>query len=70
MDGEEEKTEETMGRPKKGVILQFFGCVLLSLGLLNTMLTLKASLEPHWFNYALLGSGAVFLSIGVWRSRT
>lgn len=69
MGHDEDKTDATADQPKKGAILQFLGCVLLSLGILNTLLTLKASLEPNWFNYALIGSGAVVLSMGIWRSR-
>ncbi|MBI5643415.1 MAG: hypothetical protein HY954_08075 [Deltaproteobacteria bacterium] len=54
---------------KKGAGKQFFGCVLLGLGLLNTLLTLKAGLSPDIFNYALMISGAVFLSAGIWQGR-
>lgn len=61
-------TEKTV-KPKKGVKKQFFGVVLISLGLLNTMLTMKASLEPDWFNYMLVVFGAAFLAVGAWQSR-
>jgi len=54
---------------RKGAGLQFFGCVLLSLGLLNTMLTIKAALAPELFNYLIIVSGALLLAAGVWQSR-
>lgn len=60
---------ETAPKPKKGAGKQFFGVVLLSLGLLNSMLTLKAGLEPDWFIYLLMGGGAAFLATGIWQSR-
>ena len=55
-------------KPKKGIIKQFLGVVLLSIGLLNAMLTLKGALEPDWFNYVLMGLGAALLAGGVWQS--
>lgn len=62
-------TDKTVEKPKKGVIKQFLGCVLLSLGLLNTMLTLKAGIAPDLFNYFLIISGSVSLGAGLWQSR-
>ncbi len=53
----------------KGAGKQFFGCVLLSLGLLNTMLTIKGGLEPDFFNYLLVVSGALLLGTGIWQGR-
>lgn len=61
-------TEKTL-KTNKGVITRFFGVVLLSLGLLNTMLTMKGNLEPDWFNYLLILAGAVFMIAGVLKSR-
>lgn len=52
-----------------GVAVQLLGVTLLSLGLLNAMLTLKAGLEPDWFNYILAVSGTVLLISGIWQSR-
>ena len=49
--------------------MQFFGCVLLSLGLLNTMLTIKGGLEPDLFNYLMVISGSLLLATGVWQAR-
>ncbi len=68
---EEEKKTDTgkIVRSKRGVILQLFGVVLFSLGLLNTMLTLKGGLEPDRFNYILIILGGVFIASGVWQSR-
>lgn len=68
---EEDKKADTgkTARSRKGVILQLFGVVLFSLGLLNTMLTLKGGLEPDRFNYILIILGVVFIASGVWQSR-
>jgi hypothetical protein len=55
--------------PRRGVVKQFFGCVLLSLGLLDLMLTLKSGIEADWFIYLLLSAGAGLLSVGVWQYR-
>lgn len=55
-------------KSKKGVIPRLFGVVLFSLGILNTMLTLKGGIEPDWFNYVLMGLGSAFLAVGVWLS--
>ena len=54
---------------RKGAGMQFFGCVLLSLGLLNTMLSIKGGLAPALFNYLLVVSGSLLLAAGVWQSR-
>lgn len=62
-------TDKTETKPGKGVIKQFLGCVLLSLGLLNTMLTLKAGIAPDLFNYLLIISGSVSLGTGLWQAR-
>lgn len=61
--------EKTASREGKGVIKQLLGVVFLSLGFLNSMLTLKGGLEPDRFNFALLGIGAVLLAIGAWQGR-
>ncbi|MFQ5735579.1 MAG: hypothetical protein ACE5GY_01805 [Thermodesulfobacteriota bacterium] len=62
-------TEKEGTTRKKGAGKQFFGCVLLSLGLLNTMLTIKGGLEPDFFNYLLMLSGILFLATGIWQAR-
>ncbi len=56
-------------RTPRGVKKQFFGVVLLSLGLLNTMLSLKTGIEPDVFNYFLVLAGAIILSVGIWQAR-
>jgi hypothetical protein len=56
MDREETRTSKEAVRPGKGAIKQFIGCVLLFLGGLNTMLTLKGAMEPDPFNYFLMVS--------------
>ncbi len=57
-------------RTPRGVKKQFFGVVLISLGLLNTMLSMKAGIAPDNFNYFLVLAGAVFLSVGIWQGRS
>jgi hypothetical protein len=49
-----------------GALKQFFGCVLLSLGLLNTMLAFKAGLGQDFFNFLLIFSGVLIIAMGVW----
>ena len=61
--------EKTGTKRRKGAGMQFFGCVLLSLGLLNTMLTIKGGLEPDLFNYLMVVSGSLLLAAGVWQAR-
>ncbi len=56
-------------KPRRGVKKQFFGSVLVSLGLLNTMLSLKVGIEPDWFNYVLIIAGLVVLFVGIWQGR-
>ncbi len=67
----EEKNTDTGKRARhgKGAIPQFFGVVLFSLGLLNTMLTMKGGIEPDRFNYILIILGGVFIGSGAWLSR-
>lgn len=67
MQTDDARAEKRGGRA--GALKQFFGCVLFFLGLLNTMLTFKGGLETDPFNYLLMLSGALILSIGVWQSR-
>jgi len=65
-----ETGSEKTGKSPIGVMAQFLGVVFFSLGLLNTMLTMKGGLEPDIFNYILIILGAVFIGAGVWRSRS
>lgn len=62
---EMEKRRGGGGRRAAGAAGQVLGVGLLSLGLLNSMLTMKAGLSPEAFNYALLASGAVLLAFGL-----
>lgn len=57
-----------MEEKKKGVKSRMFGCVLLGLGILNTMLSMKGGLAPGLFEFTLILSGAVLLASGVFRS--
>lgn len=54
---------------KKGSMLQFAGCVLLSLGLLNILFALKSGSPADYFYFAISGLGAASLGAGLWRSR-
>ncbi|MBI5901991.1 MAG: hypothetical protein HZB84_00700 [Deltaproteobacteria bacterium] len=56
-------------KPRKGIKRQFLGCVVLFLGVLNTMLTLKGGLPPDIFNYMLIMIGAGILGSGILASR-
>ncbi|MBI5492054.1 MAG: hypothetical protein HY893_03885 [Deltaproteobacteria bacterium] len=53
---------------KKGVKSRMFGCVLLGLGILNTMLSLKGGLAPGLFDFSLILSGSILLISGVFRA--
>jgi hypothetical protein len=55
---------------RKGPLLQFAGCVLLSLGLLNILLALKSGSTPDIFFYAISAIGGASLLTGLWRSRS
>lgn len=63
----EEKTMRKLR--KKGSMLQFGGCVLLSLGLLNILLALKSGSGVDSFYFAISAVGAVSLAAGLWRAR-
>ncbi|MBI1913095.1 MAG: hypothetical protein HYS21_14000 [Deltaproteobacteria bacterium] len=62
--------KESEFKPKKGIKRQFFGCVLLSLGFLNTLLSVRAGVEPGWFNYLMIIFGSIFLGTGIWQARS
>lgn len=51
-------------------MLQFAGCVLLSLGLLNILLSLKSGNTPDAFSYAVSTIGAASLLTGLWSARS
>ncbi len=57
-----------MAAKKKGVKSRMLGCVLLGLGILNTMLSLKGGLSPGLFDFSLILSGSILLTSGVFRS--
>ena len=61
---------EQKDRKTKGVKRLILGLVLLSLGLLNSMLALKAGLKLDAFNLAILSLGAVGLLSGLLAKRT
>gem|GEM_PF-6405988 len=59
-----------MATRKKKPMLQFAGCVLLSLGLLNILLSLKSGNTPDAFSYAVSALGAVSLLAGLRSARS
>lgn len=61
MTAEKEKIE----KPRKGAALQVIGCVLLFLGLLNTMLSMKGGTEADYLNYIFIICGSVMLLSGI-----
>lgn len=54
---------------KKGVKRQFSGTVLLSLGALNFMLSMKAGLPFDAFNAVLITAGVALLASGIVASK-
>lgn len=59
-------------KPKRGAGRQFFGCVLLSLAILNGALAVKggaADGNGHAFIYLLAAAGIAFLISGLAASR-
>ena len=56
-------------KPKRGAGRQFFGCVLLSLAILNGALAVKGGAAPDAFIYLLAAAGAAFLISGLAASR-
>lgn len=61
--------DKTPKMQKKGSLLKFGGCVLLSLGLLNVLLALKSGSPADHFYFAISAMGAASLGAGLWRSR-
>lgn len=59
-------TEKSEG--KKGAVLQAIGCVLLFLGLLNTLLSVKGGFETNYLNPVFMLTGALALIAGIHRS--
>lgn len=56
-------------KPKRGAGRQFFGCVLLSLAILNGALAAKSGAAPDAFVYLFATAGATFLISGLAASR-
>lgn len=59
--------ENTVGRGHRGVKSRIFGVVLISLGALNSMLTMKGGFKPDPFNYLLIIAGVLFVLTGILR---
>lgn len=56
-------------RPKRGVDLRAFGSILVFLGIINIMFSLKAGIEVQGFYIILIAAGAILFAIGLWISR-
>lgn len=56
-------------RPKRGVGLRAFGSVLVFLGMINIMFSLKAGIEVQGFYIVMIGAGAILFAIGLWMNR-
>jgi len=57
-------------RPVRGIKRKILGISLLSVGLLNTMLTLKAGTTPDGFNYIVVGAGLLIFFSGLLRKQS
>jgi dipeptide/tripeptide permease len=49
--------------------IEFFGAVILILGVLNMMLTLRGGLTADPLNYILIGLGIIMVTIGILKRR-
>lgn len=49
--------------------VEFFGAVILILGLLNTMLTLRGGLASDPLNYIFIGVGIIMITLGLFKRR-
>lgn len=56
-------------RPKRAVGLRVFGSILVFLGMLNIMFSLKAGIEIQGFYIIMMAAGAILFAIGLWRNR-
>lgn len=54
-------------RPVRGIKRKVLGVSLLSVGLLNTMLTLKSGIMPDGFNYVIITAGLLLFCSGLAR---
>ena len=55
--------------PKKGAPAKFIGAALVSLGLLNTLLTVRANESPDTLYIVMAVVGALLIAAGTWRAR-
>lgn len=55
------------GNRPRGIKRKIFGASLLSVGLLNSMLTLKSGIAPDAFNYLIVVGGVIVFCSGLWR---
>ena len=54
---------------KAGVKRQFFGCVLLCLGILDVMFDMKTGSGADFFTITLVATGAIILASGIISSK-
>ncbi len=59
--------ESKKERPVRGIKRKVLGVSLLSVGMLNTMLTLKSGVAPDGFNYLIIGAGLLLFCSGLFR---
>lgn len=55
--------------PKRGVKKRIFGSVLFFLGILNTLLSLKADVEVQGLYLILIVTGIILFAYGLWQDR-
>ena len=61
--------DEIKATSGKGAVMQFYGCVILFLGLLNTLFSFRSGVALGPFEYILTAAGGAILAAGVLRAR-
>ncbi|MBI5286154.1 MAG: hypothetical protein HY878_01015 [Deltaproteobacteria bacterium] len=54
---------------KRGVKKRIFGLVLFFLGILNTLLSIKAGVEIQGFYFILMATGVIIFIYGLWQGK-
>ncbi|HEY4707845.1 MAG TPA: hypothetical protein VII64_10325 [Thermodesulfobacteriota bacterium] len=62
-------TEHPRTKTKKGAPAKFIGAALVSLGLLNTLLTIKTGESADTLYLIMAALGALLIAAGTWRAR-
>lgn len=55
--------------PKRGVKKRIFGSVLFFLGILNTLLSIKADVEVQGLYPIMIVTGIILFAYGLWQGR-